>query len=161
MNQKVKTTYHRLLAEHGFIINGEAAVPPAGMGEFTAADIIQRCWLDAQIEANRVLPHWHDQNPWNDRLMYVPIEELAECFMGIGRLVHLNDNEVTMCDVAFVLQNWAQYGDKLDAYILTGPLTTASIRFGPEGPDYLSPGFSLPKLRALMLKYGSQKRKSA
>jgi hypothetical protein len=152
-----------LLKANGCTVTPDKAVlPPMGMGQFAFEELVARCRQQVADAAVKVTgPHWHDQNPWADRLMYVPLEELAECFMGIGRLVRLNDNEVTMCDVAFVVQNWRQYGDKLDAYILTGPLTTAGIRFGPEGPDYLSPGFSLPKLWALIRKYGSQQRKSA
>ncbi|RUX60138.1 hypothetical protein [Mesorhizobium sp. M7A.F.Ca.CA.002.12.1.1] len=155
---------NQILVANGCWISSDGSVsPPKGMGQFAFEELVERCRKAAAnaVQGLPLEPHWHDQNPWADRLTYVPIEELAECFMGLGRMVHLNDNEVTMCDVAFVLQNWAQYGDKLDAYILTGPLTTAGIRFGPDGPDYLSPGFSLPKLRALMLKYGSQERKSA
>ena len=27
-------------------------------------------------------PHWHEQNPWRDQIVYVPIERLAECVAG-------------------------------------------------------------------------------
>lgn len=160
MTPKVKSIYHRMLTGYGFLIKEEVVILPPGMGEFAAAEIIQRCWLDAQIQGKDA-PHWHGQNPWADRLTYVPIEELAECYIAIGKPFAWVDGTPILYDVAHCLDQWGKYGDKLDAYILTGPLTTAGIRFGPEGPDYLSPGFSLPKLRALMLKYGSQKRKSA
>lgn len=106
-------------------------------------------------------PHWHAQNPWADRLIYVPIEELAECGIHVGQLIAQVGELDHIWTVEIELDYWSQYGSKLDAYILTGPILTGGVRFGPDGADYLSPGFSLPKLRALMLKYGSQKRKTA
>lgn len=108
-----------------------------------------------------IAPHWHDQNPWNDHLIYVPLEELAECCIVIGKTFAQFDDKPLIYEVHHMLDHWNEYGAKLDAYILTGATLTAGVRFGPEGPDYLSPGFALPKLAALLKKYGSQKRKSA
>lgn len=94
-------------------------------------------------------PHWHEQNPWKDQLIYVPIEELAACHIRL----HPPFSNWDMVDA---IAHWVQYGDKLDAYILVNwPVFTAGVRFGPEGHHYLSPGFSLPKLWELLWKYRS------
>lgn len=88
-------------------------------------------------------PHWHEQNPWKDDLIYVTVEELAACHMRL----EMPDNTWGMIEI---IAHWAQYGDKLDAYILnSGPVMTAGVRYGPEDSHYLSGAFSLPKLMAL------------
>jgi len=85
-----------------------------------------------------MITHWHEDNPWKDEITYVQLEELAECYP------HGPDS----------ISRWFQYGDKLDAYILPGNKEiTAGVRFGPEGSDYLSPGFDEHKLRKLLEKY--------
>jgi hypothetical protein len=155
---------NQILIANGCWIGIDGSVlPPKGMGQFAFEELVERCRKAAAnaVQGLPLEPFWHDQNPWNDRLIYVPVEELAECHIAIGRPYLLVDGKSVPYSVELCLGHFRQYGDKLDAYILTGPLTTAGIRFGPEGSDYLSPGFSLPKMRALMLKYGSQQRKSA
>lgn len=92
-------------------------------------------------------PFWHEYNPWNDRLIYVPIEELASCQLKIA-------DRHDPWGMINVIAQWTQYGDKLDAYILINSVEmTGGVRFGPQPHDYLSPGFSLPKLWALRQKY--------
>jgi hypothetical protein len=93
-------------------------------------------------------PHWHEQNPWKDTLIYVPIEDLAACWFNL-------DAPGNRWDMIEIISHWTQYGgDKLDAYILTGgPVLTGGVRYGPESHHYLSPGFSLPKLYALMRQH--------
>ena len=98
-------------------------------------------------------PHWHEQNPWKDELLYVPVEELAACWFKPEDA----QNSWSMIEL---ISHWTQYGDKLDAYILVGgPVATGGVRFGPEGEHYLSPGFSLPKLHALKQKYLKPQRR--
>jgi hypothetical protein len=106
-------------------------------------------------------PHWHEQNPWKDRVLYIPLAELAECHQTTGKPYAYLDEKPLIYTVEMCLDHWREYGDKLDAYILTGKTFTAGVRFGPDGPDYLSPGFSLPKLWKLVQKYGNQARRSA
>jgi hypothetical protein len=71
--------------------------------------------------------HWHEHNPWADDVVYIPLE-LAASF----------------CRYSWpwrdTVQHWRQYGNKLDAYILPQPsgLHCLGVRFGPEGPDYIS-----------------------
>jgi hypothetical protein len=95
-------------------------------------------------------PHWDDENPWRYNLVYVPIEELAGCSL---RLEDPNNTWAMIETIA----HWAQYGPKLDAYILRdSTLVSAGVRYGPEGNHYLSPALSLPKVMALRAKYLNQ-----
>ena len=100
--------------------------------------------------------HWHDQNPWRDQIVYVPIERLAECVAG-GTIRIGMDGPVVPYDVAFVLQHWAGNGrDRLDAYILPQPNGRHSIgiRYGAEGSEYFSPHNANPeKTAALLAEY--------
>ncbi|MBT1509425.1 hypothetical protein KIP88_02825 [Bradyrhizobium sp. SRL28] len=100
-------------------------------------------------------PHWHEQNPWRDQITYVPIERLAECVAG-GTISMGTHGPSVPYDVAFVLKHWANYGDKLDAYILPQPHGRHSIgiRYGAEGSEYLSPHNAHPqKTLALLAEY--------
>jgi hypothetical protein len=99
-------------------------------------------------------PHWHEVNPWKDQLVYVPIEELAGCSL------RLEDPHNTWAMIE-TIAHWAQYGPKLDAYILINTtLVSAGVRYGPEGHHYLSPALSLPKVMALRAKYLNQEEHS-
>lgn len=68
------------------------------------------------------MAHWHDYNPWADTCLYIP--SIAEV-MG-----HEYERKILI-----------ELGAKLDAYILPQPNGTYlfGIRYGKEGPDYLSP----------------------
>jgi hypothetical protein len=88
-------------------------------------------------------PHWHEYNPWNDHIVYVPILDLAACALSLENPY----NSWTMIDQ---LAHWTQYGNKLDAYILNSVVLMGGIRYGRAERDYLSPGFSLPKLHSLL-----------
>lgn len=172
MTLTVEILINRKLLAKGFQDDGMGGlVPPYGMGGFAVSEIIERCKSEAQAELAAPVDeiaiepnmptHWHDQNPWKDKIMYVPIPELAECVVSVGKLVRLPQGELTMCDRDFVLQHWAQHGPKLDGYIFIrgSILATAGVRFGPEGHEYLSPAFHFTKLTALMMKYWSQNRR--
>ena len=96
-------------------------------------------------------PHWHEQNPWRDRIVYVPIERLAECVAGGTILDH---GVVKPYDVAWCLAHWRQVGrDKLDAYILPQPGGDHSlgVRWGADGPEYYSPHNAHPDKTAALL----------
>jgi hypothetical protein len=97
--------------------------------------------------------YWHDHNPWKDSLIYVPIDELAEASMLIGSNVRMPDQSIKLFTKADVLAHWGQYGNQLDPYVLTGKTITGGIRYGAEGHQYLSPGFSTVKLIGLIRKY--------
>ena len=72
--------------------------------------------------------HWHDLNPWKDKILYIPVELAA-----------------SLCEYSWsdeeTLTHWRQYGDKLDAYILPQPsgLHCLGVRYGADGPEYVSP----------------------
>lgn len=86
--------------------------------------------------------HWHEFNPWADKLIYVPLETAA-----------------FLCGYSWTaettLEHWRQYGDKFDAYVLPQPNGHHSIgvRYGAEGDEYLSPHPDPDKTRAFMLGY--------
>lgn len=85
------------------------------------------------------MAHWHDHNPWADRLIYVPdLEELAACVAG-GSVDTIHG--VKPYTVEYVVNGWRQYGKRLDAYILPQPdgRHSIGIRYGANGEEYLSP----------------------
>jgi hypothetical protein len=63
--------------------------------------------------------HWHFDNPWRDKAIYVPVENVAP--LSFRRYVD-------------------DFGPKLDAYILVQPdgRHEAGIRFGDKPDQYLS-----------------------
>lgn len=97
-------------------------------------------------------PHW--PNPWPD-VVYVPIEELAECHAGLGQRYGDVDGKSYILTKERVLEHWRRAGEKLDAYILPQPsgFHSIGIRYGSEGPDYLSPLGECSKVTALLGKY--------
>lgn len=102
-------------------------------------------------------PHWHEYNPWADRVVYVPIEELAEAIAGGD--VRLTDGTVVPLDADFLLEHWNGLGEYLDAYILPSRSERASVgvRYGAEGPEYDSPYNRNPeRVAELLEKYRDQ-----
>lgn len=108
-----------------------------------------------------IIPHWHEDNPWNDHLIYVSLDELAECAIMQGKLVTLGNGDKKFWTKKDTLDHWLHYGHQLDAYILTGVTLTAGVRFGSAPDEYLSPGFSLPKLAELLKRARHRTRRSA
>jgi hypothetical protein len=66
--------------------------------------------------------HWHFDNPWRDRAIYVPLQDL----------VPINHQRYQ-----------ADLGAKLDAYLLPQPdgSVEAGIRYGKEPDQYVSPSW--------------------
>lgn len=85
------------------------------------------------------MAHWHESNPWADKAVYVPVEDLAEAVSG-GTIMVGSDRRIVDRDARYLLQSWSAYGDRLDAYILPQPQGqhAAGVRFGPRESDYLS-----------------------
>lgn len=102
-------------------------------------------------------PHW--PNPWSD-VVYVPLEELAEVAQGIGERWSDLQGSPFIMTTEMMLEHWRQAGDKLDAYILPCPsgYHCIGIRYGAEGPQYLSPAGNTEKVTALLQKYTSRKK---
>ena len=154
MNQ-TDELYHQILdrklEEYGWIKTDTGRGPPLGMGGYAAQEQLEKAKREARWEIAR-RPHWHEQNPWNDHIVYVPIEELADAAYLLGQPVHTPDGRVIYTK-EILLKNWRQHGDKLDAYVLTGRVFYGGIRFGPEPNQYLSPGFYLDKLKELVSRY--------
>ena len=73
------------------------------------------------------MTYWHDSNPWHERAVYVPVDELASALRPD-------------VDPSETLAGWMRFGDRLDAYVLRDSSGYhAGIRYGGNGPDYLSP----------------------
>lgn len=85
------------------------------------------------------MSEWDTYNPWRERVVYVPLEELAE-ILADGRPARLSDGSTVELTAEVLLENWRQYGFELDGYLLPGqPLGfAAGVRFGSRGSDYLS-----------------------
>lgn len=84
------------------------------------------------------MSHWHDYNPWAERVVYVPIEELAEVLAG-GQ-IQLVDGTVAENDKEQMLASWNRVGYSLDAYLLPNQAFgfSAGIRYGSHDNEYLS-----------------------
>lgn len=98
-------------------------------------------------------PHW--KNPWNDDVVYVPIEELVKCAAGIGESCKDKNGSSFIMTEEIMLKHWRQGKDKLDAYILpcTSGYHCIGIRYGNNGNEYLSPMGNKDKVEALLQKY--------
>lgn len=85
----------------------------------------------------------------------VPIEELVECAHGIGERWSDTNGSSFIMTKEQMLAHWQSAGDKLDAYILPCPSGWHSIgiRYGEDGPDYLSPMGDKSKVEQLLQKY--------
>jgi hypothetical protein len=170
ISQVLLSLYHQKLLSNGFQVVDGQPLPPRGMGGFAAEEITKRCFKEAEqeywhnepIKKAEPLAHWHEHNPWNDHIFYVPIDELAECCFLLGQPVYQGmSGETQIYTKEHLLDNWRLYGSKLDGYVLTGKVVTAGIRFGPEPSQYLSPGFHTTKLHGLIRQEQQRRRKSA
>lgn len=102
-------------------------------------------------------PHWHAYNDWADRVVYVPIEELAE--VVAGGTIQLRDGSVVAKDADYLLDHWESFGEYLDAYVLPNEnhRNLLGIRYGAEGREYLSLENRNPELVSELLeKYRDQ-----
>jgi hypothetical protein len=97
-------------------------------------------------------PYW--TNPWKD-VVYVPIEELAECDYGLDKWCGQSNGPSFILTKEKILEHWRSAGDKLDAYILpcASGFHSIGIRYGEEGSEYLSPLGDKDKVAALLKKY--------
>lgn len=106
--------------------------------------------------------YWHQHNPWADSVVYVPIEELAMCQHGLGETIQIQSTDDTseykIYTIDMVLDHWRYHGNQVDAYILPQPSGhhDMGIRFGPDGPNYLSPHPVKDKLQLLLDRYRKQ-----
>jgi len=101
------------------------------------------------------MAHWHNENPWKDHVVYVTLEELAECIAG-GTITFFPSRQTAPLDVEYCLNRWHERGDKLDAYILPSPsgFHSVGVRYGPAGEDYFSPyARNQEKVIGLLQKY--------
>jgi hypothetical protein len=82
--------------------------------------------------------YWHDVNPWADRLVYVPLQDLAEAISG-GE-VTIPGAGIVERTPQYLLASWGQSGHKLDGYIVRNAngVHSVGVRYGAEGQDYLA-----------------------
>lgn len=85
------------------------------------------------------MAHWDQYNPWRERVVYVPLEELADA-LADGSSVQLPDGRVVEYTAELMLEHWRQNSYELDGYILpNGPHgLSVGVRFGSHGHEYLS-----------------------
>lgn len=100
--------------------------------------------------------YWHEYNPWKDEVVYVPIEELAECDYGLGkRYTDVDGISSFIMTKKRLIQLWTQSGPNVDAYIL--PCASGwhcmGIRYGKEPSEYISALADKEKLQRLLDKY--------
>lgn len=102
------------------------------------------------------MPHWHEYNPWKDYVVYVTLEELADCFYGLNNSCGDGNGGSFIYTKELLLEHWKETGDKLDAYILpqSSGYHDMGIRFGKEPCEYLSPMGVSSKLSSLLKSKG-------
>ena len=111
------------------------------------------CAKVEQIEG----PFWDKYNPWRDRIVYVTLEELALCIENIGELVSYPNGLTEINTPERNIREWQRAYTKLDAYILpndywSGNDHSIGVRYGPEGPNYISPMAHQKRTNALLYK---------
>jgi len=90
------------------------------------------------------MAHWHDHNPWADRLVYAPsLEAWLDCL-----------------DKCYQRETYEQRARErlVDCYILPQPNGQHSMgmRHGPNGEDYYSPMCDAAKAQELIDKFGGK-----
>lgn len=103
------------------------------------------------------MANWDQYNPWREKLVYVPLEELAEALADDSN-VQLPDGRVVKNTAERLLGNWQQYGYELDGYLLPNDVLgySVGVRYGSHDNEYLSLyARDRSKIEALYLQYAS------
>lgn len=103
------------------------------------------------------MPHWHEHNPWADRIVYVTLEELAVC-CAVGK-IRLADNRIVNDTPRRTIATWrAACGNRLDAYVFLRPddqgYHSCGVRYGPRGHHYLSEYGDPDRVKSLLQSKG-------
>jgi hypothetical protein len=85
------------------------------------------------------MSQWDQYNPWREKIVYVPAEELAEA-LADGSTIKLTDGSVVEYTPELMLEHWHQNSYNIDAYILPGQALgfSVGVRYGSHGAEYLS-----------------------
>lgn len=94
------------------------------------------------------MANWDEFNPWSEKAVYVPLEELAEALAGGD--VRMPDGTIVERTAGQLIGNWQQYSFELDAYILPGRGQdyAVGVRYGSHEDQYLSP--RIPDMRRVV-----------
>jgi hypothetical protein len=86
------------------------------------------------------MTHWHDDNPWAARAVYVSIDELAECLMRSAEARKERNPGYPVQPASKYLDSWKRLGNALDAYILPSDRGEhqVGVRYGSKPDAYLS-----------------------
>jgi hypothetical protein len=122
-----------------------------------AADLIPLLQEFADTGRLRIPGHWSYANPWQDQVVYVTLEELAECDATHGERIARSDGTPEVLTTEKIVARWRRNDATgcVDAYLLPdgGPMgISAGVRFGPRPEDYLSLYCDQDKLAALLKK---------
>lgn len=85
------------------------------------------------------MSHWDQYNPWREKIVYVPLEELADA-LADGSSIELQDGSIVEYTAELMLEHWRRNSYELDAYILPGQALgySVGVRYGSHGAEYLS-----------------------
>jgi hypothetical protein len=101
------------------------------------------------------MAYWDQYNPWREKAVYVPLEELAEA-LADGSTVRLVDGSVVDYTAELMLEHWHRNSFNLDGYILPNDVLgySVGVRYGSHQDEYLSlHARDRSKIEALYLQY--------
>jgi hypothetical protein len=103
---------------------------------------------------NQKVHTWPQPEHWADRVVYVPLRELALCSESLGQLQRQSSGTTELVTVDTLMRQWCVPGREVDAYVLPQPDGTAvaGFRYGADGPDYTSVYCNQARLQALLEK---------
>jgi hypothetical protein len=86
------------------------------------------------------MTHWLDDNPWAEKAVYVPAEELAAALQKGAEARQTIRPGYQVHSAESHLAKWSSFSNAIDAYILPSDRGEhqAGIRFGSKPDQYLS-----------------------
>lgn len=98
--------------------------------------------------------HWHPDNPYGERCVYVDLEALAACASNLNQPITLANGAVALMTKELMIKEWRGANEKLDAYVLLlHERFSGGVRYGSDGSEYLSGMFNQAKMRELWEAY--------
>jgi hypothetical protein len=106
---------------------------------------------------SRVSNHWHLDNPFADRAIYVPLAELAKTYKHLNEYKRTLAGNLVKASERDVLAHWCFGGRKIvDAYVIGCSAFgySAGVRYGAQGHEVLTPYGDHDLLEGLADEYG-------